>query len=127
MPVKLMPPYICIQNLVMLYSEKSGSQPAIMFKRQIKNFADYLKNPIPHSMFLAPIESHDILSVTSKLKSKLSSGHDNILTKFLQDTIQSIHRPLTYLINQSFAKGVVPNQLKLAKVIPIHKSSDKSQ
>ena len=34
---------------------------------------------------------------------------------------------MTYLINQSFAKGVVPNQLKLAKVIPIHKSSDKSQ
>ena len=78
-------------------------------------------------MFLEPMESHDILSVTSKLKSRLSSGHDNISTQLLQDTIQSIHRPLTYLINQSFAKGVVPNQLKLAKVIPIHKSSDKSQ
>ena len=34
--------------------------------------------------------------------------------------------PLIYLINKSIADGVFPNSLKLAKVIPIYKSEDKS-
>ena len=34
-------------------------------------------------------------------------------------------KPLTYLINSSFESGTFPDELKLAKVIPIFKSGDK--
>ena len=37
-----------------------------------------------------------------------------------------IAKPLTYLINQSFRRGTFPTALKVAKVIPLHKSGDQS-
>ena len=92
-----------------------------------KKYTDYLVNSISQSMFLEPIESHVVLSVASKLKPKLSSGHDHISTKLLKETIELIHRPLTYLINKSFTTGIVPSQLKIAKVIPIYKNSETNQ
>ncbi len=68
----------------------------------------------------------DALNVTTKLKPKTSCGHDNISNKLLKETIEDIIETLTHIINQSLSKGVVPNKMKVAKVIPIHKSSDPS-
>ena len=36
-------------------------------------------------------------------------------------------KPLTYLINRSFTEGVFPEELKLARVVPILKAGDPSQ
>ena len=36
-------------------------------------------------------------------------------------------KQLTYLINRSFTKGVFPEELKLARVVPILKAGDPSQ
>ena len=33
-------------------------------------------------------------------------------------------KPLTYFINMSIREGIVPEELKLAKVIPIYKGED---
>ena len=41
-----------------------------------------------------------------------------------QKTIHFISTPLTHIINLSLATGIVPEQMKLAKVKSIHKSSD---
>ena len=41
-------------------------------------------------------------------------------------TINIIIEPLTHIINQSLKTGIVPSEMKIAKVIPIHKSSDPS-
>ena len=60
-----------------------------------------------------------VLNVTLKLKSKLSCGHDKISSKLLKQAIINILTPLTHIINIYFETGIVPNQLKIAKVIPI--------
>ena len=44
-------------------------------------------------------------------------------TKAVKFTIAPL---LTDLINRSIADGIYPNCLKTAKVVPIHKSGDKS-
>ena len=59
-----------------------------------------------------------------KIKPKLSSGHDGVSSKLLKDTINEIVLPITHIINQSLVKGIVPNEMKIAKVIPIYKTSD---
>ena len=35
-------------------------------------------------------------------------------------------KPLTYIINKSLAEGIFPNELKLARVVPIFKTGDPS-
>jgi len=85
-----------------------------------------MPKPTLHSIFLDPVSQSDVLNITPKLKPKISSGYDGISTKLLKATINEILEPLTHVINTSFETGIVPNDLKIAKVIPIYKSSDKT-
>ena len=77
-------------------------------------------------MYIEPVTPSVVLNVTLKLKSKLSCGHDEISSKLLKQTIINIITPLTHIINISFETGIVPNQLKIAKVVPLFKSADNS-
>ena len=43
----------------------------------------------------------------------------------VKETIYYISEPLTYIINLSINSGVVPDQMKLARVVPLFKSDDK--
>ena len=63
------------------------------------------------------------LPLRSKLK--LVKDMDKISCKLMKETIAHIALPLAHIINQSFLTGVVPGQMKLAKVIPVFKSGDK--
>ena len=44
----------------------------------------------------------------------------------MKTSIDIIIELLTHIINQSLRAGTVPSEMKIAKVIPIHKSSDSS-
>jgi len=79
-----------------------------------------------HSMALDPVAPSDVLLTTYNLKPKLGRGYDGISTKLLKETISNILQPITRKINRSFVPGIVPHDLKIAKVIPISKSSDQS-
>ena len=46
---------------------------------------------------------------------------------YFQETISEIIIPITHIINRSLDSDIVPDQLKITKVIPIHKASDSSQ
>ena len=76
-------------------------------------------------MYIETVESNEVISIVNKMKSKTSSGHDSISTKLIKQSINNIIEPLTIIINKSLSTGIIPNQLKIAKVIPIHKQSDK--
>ena len=55
-----------------------------------------------------------------------SPGWDNISSVILKLFIEEYITPLTYVINKSFETGKFPNLLKIAKLIPIFKSGDKT-
>ena len=65
----------------------------------------------------------DIIHVIASLNNS-SAGHDNISAFMVKKTIDVYISPLTYLINQSLENGSFPDELKIAKVIPLFKSGD---
>ena len=90
------------------------------------HFTHFLNHGQNINMFLDPISPADILNTTAKLKTKTSKGHDHISTKIVKHSIDHITLPLTHIINQSLTTGIVPQQMKTARVIPIFKSGNKN-
>ena len=67
----------------------------------------------------------NISGTTTTLKSikrNKSTGIDNLRLCLLKDAAHTLSAPLTYLINLSLQTGLFPNDWKLAKIVPIHKS-----
>lgn len=83
----------------------------------------YMRNSV--SMFLTPTDPYEIHKIIMQLKSKKSSGHDDISTAFLKRIGPEISLPISILVNKSLSEGIVPDIHKLAKVIPIYKSKEK--
>jgi hypothetical protein len=68
----------------------------------------------------------EIINAINNLKSKNSSGYHGITNKLLKLSIQSISRPLSYIINKSLIKGVYPERLKYTIIKPKLKKGDKT-
>ncbi len=88
-------------------------------------FDNYMKNKSERNMFLSPTDPTEICKLIDSLKNKHSCGHDGISSVLLKSVKHEIAVPLTLLINKSLSCGEVPDQMKLAKIIPIYKSKDK--
>ena len=58
------------------------------------------------------------------MKNKTSSGKDELSNKLIKSIINEISMPLTIIINQSLVTGIFPDELKIAKVKPLHKKGD---
>ena len=86
----------------------------------------YMRNRNPINMFMAPTDPQEIITCIDSLKRKHSSGNDNITSALLKDIKYDISSPLAILINKSLETGEVPELLKLAKIIPIYKSKNKT-
>ena len=88
------------------------------------DFTDYLNNPTEHRFNFNRITESETLSIINKLKSKNSSGKDEISNKLLKSIKDEIAKPLTIIINQSLKTGIFPEALKIAKVKPLYKKGD---
>ena len=80
---------------------------------------------ILNSIYIPPITEDELTIVILSLKNS-SAGWDAIPASIVKQSIQFYIKPLTYLINQSFELGIFPDELKLAKIIPLFKSGDKT-
>ena len=87
-------------------------------------FTDYLINPTEHRFNFSKITERETLNIISNLKSKNSSGKDEISNKLLKSIKYEISKPLTIIINQSLETGIFPDALKIAKVKPLFKKGD---
>src|SRR3989442_4625584 len=76
-------------------------------------------------MVLSPTDSKEVTNIIHALKNTASCGVDQIpvsAVKFVSSYISPI---LSLLINHSTDKGIFPDALKIAKILPIHKTGDK--
>ena len=78
------------------------------------------------NLFMQPTDINEITNALTQLKTKCTVGFDSLSTKLIQQTIEEIIIPLRHIINKSFVTGVVPENLKVAIIIPIYKSENKN-
>ena len=69
------------------------------------------------------VSDEEVLKHIKKLNRKSAMGLDEIPPLFLKDTAYVISKPLAHIINCSLMSGVVPNDFKRARVVPVYKSS----
>ena len=89
-----------------------------------KHFSDYLVSKPNTKLKFQPVEIEDVNKIISQLDSKNSSGYDSISSILIKSIVDIITKHLTVAINQCLKMGIFPNQLKIAKVVPILKSGD---
>ena len=77
-------------------------------------------------MFLNLATQEEIVDIACKFPAGKSAGYDNIPMSIIKRSIGSISSPLTHIINLSIIHGIVPDELKIARVVPIFKSGDKA-
>lgn len=88
------------------------------------DFLKYLSNDTNKHFAFVPTTSKEINQIISSLKNKSSAGYDEIPTFLIKKVGNSLSAPLSRIINLSLSKGVFPDKLKIAKVIPLYKADD---
>ena len=88
-------------------------------------YKTHLKNPVAESLYLSPSHQDEVYKTINLLKPK-STSDTNIDALKAASAIPNFNYVLTDIINSSFEQGIFPSQLKLAKVVPIHKSGPKN-
>ena len=66
------------------------------------------------------------LTIAQSFASGKAAGYDNIPMSIIKESIQIISGPLVHIMNLSIAHGVVPDQMKIARVVPLFKADDQS-
>ncbi len=89
-----------------------------------KQYYDYLNNSHTNSVFFKPITEYEVLKIINNFDKNKSAGHDGIGNLIVKRVANEIAQPLTNIFNLSLSTGKVPDQLKIAKVIPIYKKDD---
>ena len=85
-----------------------------------------MKNRVVPSMVLEPVLEEELFNVVFSLKES-SAGLDSVSTCIVKNVYNNIKLPLCHVLNISFATGVFPLELKVARVIPLYKSGEAAQ
>ena len=84
-------------------------------------FQTYLNNPVNESIFSEPINKYEIRNVICNLNRHKNCGPDDFSPRLITEIVDELLRPLEYIYNKSMLTGIVPENLKLAKVVPVYK------
>ena len=89
-----------------------------------KDYFEYLLNPTQTSLFTKPIIAEEIVKIISKFNQNKSLGHDGMGKLIVKNVAHIVSRPLAHIFSLSLSTGSVPEQLKIAEVIPIYKKEN---
>ena len=103
--------------------DKYRNHPSIV--KILKN--KYLQSSsisIPSSSWGSKITTEEINTILKSLNSKKAPGIDKIPTKLVKLASDFLAEPLPITINNSISSSTVPNNAKIASVVPIDKKTD---
>ena len=87
---------------------------------------DFLVGHFADCFFLNPTSPAEVASIVHSLKNSKCEGVDGLSMSLIKETIDLLAAPLSHICNLSFQRGVFPDKLKIAKILPVFKSDDPS-
>ena len=90
-----------------------------------RQFSTYMKRKKSTFCF-AQVNEIEVYLLLESIDTKESFGYDKVHPLVLSSAALEIFRALTYIINLSLKHGGFPDNLKIAKVIPIFKQGSRS-
>lgn len=79
---------------------------------------------IDKSCYLNPITAHELCMIVASMQNKSSKDIDGLSNVIVKSTFIYIVDVLSHIFNLSFSSGIVPDNLKQAVVIPLHKNGN---
>ena len=101
-----------------------GHSTAASIPNTDTDFQTYLKPATLPTFNFHLIDNVEIDKIISSLKSKHSTGQDNISTILIKSLKPELIAPITLIVNQMLTTSIFPNSLKIAKVKPLYKKGD---
>ena len=89
-----------------------------------RRFNSYLTGNMVNSLYFNLVTDIEIKEIINNIRSGISPGYDKILMWLVKDSNEFITRALVHIMNLSIISGIVPDQLKIARVLPIFKSGE---
>ena len=93
----------------------------------VKRSSVMSSSPSTSEHFDLQLTTEEVARTLLALGSTKATGPDEIPSRLLKDTACQIAPSLTQIFNKSLCLGEVPDEWKLANIVPIHKKGDKSQ
>ena len=78
----------------------------------------------PQTMFLREVDEREVITAVNECANKTSKDLNDISMMVIKNVIDVIAKPITYICNISFSSGIFPDELKIAKVVPLFKGED---
>lgn len=104
-----------------------GSKIAENIPNSESNFHSFLGEKNNTNFNFGIVTKKNLLYALNKLKSKKSCGEDNISIFLIKEVINEIIDPLVYLFNLSLKTGFIPQNYKIARVVPIFKAGERNK
>ena len=101
-----------------------GPKLASTIQHTGKEFSSYLKESNNSTFFLKPTNTDEISKIINGLGSRKGAGHDGIKSDIIKHVAKEIANPLSIIFNMSLSTGIVPDDMKIAKVVPIYKKDN---
>ena len=73
------------------------------------------------------VSEKKVLKYFLKLGANKATGLDGIPARFIKDSASIVTVPIAHIINLSAITGVVPDDLKSARVVPLFKKNDSTE
>ena len=80
-----------------------------------------------HTMFIVPIDEHEISLTAFELNSRASSGHVEFSSDVLMNTIHYFLTPLVQIINSSIKTGIILKNMEISRVTLVFKVDDRTK
>ena len=83
------------------------------------------KGVVQNAFSFSLLSETEVCKMLKGLSPRKATGLDDLPARFIRDGAEGIAYPISYIINLSLKTGVVPDEMKTARVIPLYKKNFK--